>query len=68
MKKNLMIIALGLVVVLPAKAQWTNSDKIPRPGQKLRFALIFEALPEDAKEFDFIEPSTFWQFKDIKCK
>jgi len=23
MKKNLMIIALGLVVVLPAKAQWT---------------------------------------------
>ena len=26
MKKNLMIIALGLVVVLPAKAQWTNSD------------------------------------------
>ena len=44
------------------------SIKIPWPGQKLRFALIFEALPEDAKEFDFIEPSTFWQFKDIKCK
>ena len=42
--------------------------KIPWPGQKLRFALIFEALPEEAKEFDFIEPSTAWQFKDIKCK
>ena len=42
--------------------------KIPWPGQKLRFALIFEGLPEDAKEFDFIEPSTSWQFKDIKCK
>ena len=24
MKKNLMILALGLVAVLPAKAQWTN--------------------------------------------
>ena len=42
--------------------------KIPWPGQKLRFALIFEALPEEAKEFNFIEPSTSWQFKDIKCK
>jgi len=42
--------------------------KIPWPGQKLRFALIFEPLPEEAKEFDFIEPSTSWQFKDIKCK
>jgi hypothetical protein len=41
---------------------------IPWPYQKLRFALIFEALPEDASEFDLIEPSTVWQFKDIKCK
>jgi len=41
---------------------------IPWPYQKLRFALIFPALPEDAKEFDLIEPSTTWQFKDIKCK
>ena len=40
---------------------------IPWPYQKLRFALIFPALPEDAKEFDLIEPSTTWQFKDIKC-
>ena len=24
MKKNLIILALGLAVVLPAKAQWTN--------------------------------------------
>ena len=41
---------------------------IPWPYQKLRFALIFPALPEQAKEFDLIEPSTTWQFKDIKCK
>ena len=41
---------------------------IPWPFQKLRFALIFPALPEDAKEFDLIEPSSTWQFKDIKCK
>jgi len=41
---------------------------IPWPYQKLRFALIFSALPEDAKEFEFIVPSSAWQFKDIKCK
>ena len=44
------------------------TTKIPWPYQKLRFALIFPALPEEAKEFDFIVPSTVWQFKDIKCK
>jgi len=41
---------------------------IPWPYQKLRFVLIFPPLPEDAKEFDFIVPSSTWQFKDIKCK
>ena len=41
---------------------------IPWPYQKLRFALIFPALPENANEFDLIEPSSTWQFKDIKCK
>ena len=41
---------------------------VPWPYQKLRFALIFEALPEEAKEFDFILPSTNWQYKNIKCK
>ena len=41
---------------------------IPWPYQKLRFALIFPPLPENATEFDFIEPSTSWKFKDIKCK
>ena len=56
------LVGVENIVMAPA------SIKIPWPGQKLRFALIFEALPEDAKEFDFIEPSTFWQFKDIKCK
>lgn len=44
------------------------STYIPWPYQKLRFALIFPGLPEDAKEFDLIEPSSTWQFKDIKCK
>lgn len=41
---------------------------IPWPYQKLRFALIFEPLPEDATEFDFIEPSSTWKYKDVKCK
>jgi tetratricopeptide (TPR) repeat protein len=41
---------------------------IPWPFQKLRFALIFEPLPEEAIEFEFIEPSSSWQFKKIKCK
>ena len=27
MKKNIFLLALGLVVVLPAKAQWTNWNK-----------------------------------------
>ena len=25
-------------------------------------------IAENATEFDFIEPSTSWKFKDIKCK
>ena len=41
---------------------------IPWPYQKLRFALTFPALPEEATEFDFIVPSFVWQYKDIKCK
>jgi hypothetical protein len=44
------------------------TTKIPWPFQKLRFALIFPALPDNATEFDFIVPSSTWQFKDIKCK
>jgi hypothetical protein len=44
------------------------TTKIPWPYQKLRFALIFQPLPENATEFDFIVPSSTWQFKDIKCK
>ena len=44
------------------------TTKIPWPYQKLRFALIFQPLPENATEFDFIEPSSTWQFKDIKCR
>ena len=41
---------------------------IPWPYQKLRFALIFPALPAEAQEFDLIEPSSTWKFLDIKCK
>jgi hypothetical protein len=44
------------------------STSIPWPYQKLRFVLIFPALPDNATEFDFIVPSSVWQFKDIKCK
>ena len=41
---------------------------IPWPYQKLRFALIFPPLPDNATEFDFVEPSTTRKFQDIKCK
>lgn len=41
---------------------------IPWPYQKLRFVLIFPPLPNDASEFDFIVPSSSWQFKKIRCK
>ena len=44
------------------------TTKIPWPYQKLRFALIFQPLPDNATEFDFIVPSSVWQFKNIKCK
>ena len=44
---------------------WTY---IPWPYQKLRFVLIFPPLPDNASEFDLIEPSSSWQYKDIKCK
>lgn len=54
--------AVDNVVMAPAKTI------VPWPGQKLRFALIFPPLPDDATEFDFIMPSTSWQYKDIKCK
>ena len=36
MKKNLMIIALGLVVVLPAKAQWTIVMGISKTKPRMR--------------------------------
>ena len=42
--------------------------KIPWPYQKLRFALIFPALPAEDAEFDLIEPSSDWKFKDIRCQ
>ena len=56
------LVSVQNVTMSPAKVF------IPWPYQKLRFALIFPPLPEEAKEFDLIEPSTTWQFKDIKCK
>ena len=42
--------------------------RIPWPYQKLHFALIFPALPASASDFDLIEPSSEWKFKDIRCK
>ena len=59
---KLGLVSVQNVTMAPAKTF------IPWPYQKLRFALIFPALPEEAKEFDLIEPSTTWQFKEIKCK
>ena len=59
---KLGLVSVENVTMEPAKTF------IPWPNQKLRFALIFPALPENASEFDLIEPSTTWQFKDIKCK
>jgi hypothetical protein len=56
------LVSVQNVTMAPAR---TN---IPWPYQKLCFALIFPALPDEAKEFDLIEPSSTWQFKDIKCK
>ena len=41
---------------------------VPWPYMRLRFVLIFPPLPAEATEFDFIVPSSTWQFKDIKCK
>ncbi len=45
-----------------------SKTTVPWPGQKLRFALIFPPLPDNATEFNFIEPSSSWQYKDIKCQ
>ena len=44
------------------------NTKIPWPGQKLRFVLIFPPLPDNATEFDLVEPSSEWKYKDIKCR
>ena len=59
---KLELLSVQNVTMAPAKTF------VPWPYQKLRFALIFPALPENAKEFDLLEPSSTWQFKDIKCK
>lgn len=58
---------LGLESVENVTMDPARTD-IPWPYQKLRFALIFPSLPEEAKEFDLIFPSSAWQFQDIKCK
>ena len=42
--------------------------KIPWPYQKLRFTLIFPALPITAEEFELVEPSSSWKFKNIRCR
>jgi hypothetical protein len=45
-----------------------TNTRIPWPYQKLRFALLFPALPASAEVFELIEPSSDWKFKDIRCK
>ena len=42
--------------------------EIPWPYQKLRFALIFPALPITAEEFELVEPSSSWKFRNIRCR
>ena len=42
--------------------------KIPWPYQKLRFTLIFPALPITAEEFELVEPSSSWKFRNIRCR
>jgi hypothetical protein len=59
---KLTLVSVENITLAPA---WTY---IPWPYQKLRFVLIFPPLPDNATEFDLIEPSSSWQFKDIKCK
>lgn len=59
---KLTLVATENVSMAPAKTY------IPWPYQKLRFVLIFPALPDNATEFAFIVPSSNWQYKDIKCK
>lgn len=59
---KLILDGIENITMAPAKTY------IPWPYQKLRFVLIFPALPADAKDFDLIEPSSTWQFKDIKCR
>ena len=59
---KLQLASVDNITVSPARTT------IPWPYQKLRFALIFPPLPEEAKEFDLIEPSSVWKFQDIKCK
>ena len=56
------LVSVENITVAPARTT------IPWPYQKLRFALIFQPLPDEASEFDLIQPNTAWQFKDIKCK
>ena len=92
-KKNAIALALGMMMTLPASAQWTNYDTQSTirgvfglanaalesaerkkemeilARQKVEFEQSFQdAMTEEAKEFDLIEPSTTWQFKEIKCK
>lgn len=49
-------------------AIYPNYTYIPYPYLKLRFAIIFPALPSEASEFDLVMPSSKWKFEDIKCK
>lgn len=59
---KLKLISVENVTVAPVVT------KIPWPYQKLRFALIFPALPDTAEEFELVEPSSSWKFRNIRCR
>lgn len=59
---KLKLLSVENVSVAPTRT------RIPWPYQKLRFALVFPALPASAELFDLVEPSSDWKFRDIRCK
>ena len=59
---KLGLVSVQNVTMAPAKTY------IPWPYQKLRFALIFPALPITAEEFELVEPSSSWKFRNIRCR
>ena len=61
--ENLRIVNANNIAFSPSKTEFK------KPGEKLKFALIFPPLPPKAKTFSIIEPvKNGFRFKDIKFK